>query len=238
MTHLRFGAPLLGAALLTLSACQSKTPDTEGAAGSTPAETLAVEDGSVAAPAVIGEVTVAEVGSTAPEFVLTDSNGVTHQLSDFRGNPVVLEWINHDCPYVKKHYGAGNMQALQEQYTAEGVVWLSICSSAPNKQGHMSADGWNEASARHESNATAVLLDETGVVGKAYQARTTPHMYVIDAEGNLVYAGAIDSDSSPRPEAIEGAENYVATTLDALLAGNEVEPRTTSPYGCGVKYVN
>ncbi|MEO0650444.1 MAG: thioredoxin family protein [Planctomycetota bacterium] len=239
MIDLRIGATLLVVATLTLPACQSNTGESEGSAGSDPSDTLSVEAGDIAAPAIVGEIATAELGATAPEFVLADTSGTTHRLSDFRGNVVVLEWVNHGCPFVKKHYdNSDNMQTLQERYTDEGIVWLSICSSAPGKQGHMDNDGWAQSIQDRSTHQTAVLVDETGVVGKAFGARTTPHMYVIDAEGTLIYHGALDSNGSPDASTIEGADNYVADTLDAMLAGNEVEPFTHKPYGCSVKYAN
>jgi peroxiredoxin len=176
------------------------------------------------------------VGSAAPDFTLTDTAGETHRLADFAGKVVVLEWINHDCPFVKKHYGAGNMQALQKKYTAEGVVWLSVNSSAPGKQGHCTPEKADELSAKHGAAPTALLLDEDGKVGKAFGARTTPHMYVIDAEGVLVYNGAIDNRPTADPKDIPGATNYVAAALDAVLAGGTPEVATSKPYGCSVKY--
>lgn len=225
------------ALVLTLAACNSSDDhvgeDLHEHEGST-LEALA----DLSAPALIGEASIAELGEPAPNFRLLDSNGNSHDLADFRGEPVVLEWINHGCPFVVKHYSGGNMQALQEQYTAEGVTWLAICSSAPGKQGHMSADGWNSTIAEKGMNATAVLIDETGVIGKAYNARTTPNMFVIDAEGTLVYAGAIDDNSSPNSADIATSTNYVAETLDLLVSGNDVEPSATKPYGCSVKYLN
>ncbi|QDU66286.1 redoxin domain-containing protein [Engelhardtia mirabilis] len=235
-------ATTLAAALaLTLTACKSGEDAPRSAAGQvhgSSADSEALEVGSNAAPALLGEVRVAELGSAAPDFRLVDSAGVSHELSDFRGEPVVLEWVNLDCPFVKKHYGAGNMQALQERYTGEGVTWLTISSSGPGKQGHLDSAGWNAAIADQGIAATAVLLDETGIVGKAYDARTTPNMCVIDGEGRLVYRGAIDDQASPSPATLEGATNYVAVTLDALLQGNDVEPKETRSYGCGIKYAN
>ena len=190
------------------------------------------------APALLGPASSAELGAAAPNFRLVDSNGQARELADFSGAPVVLEWVNLGCPFVKKHYGADNMQALQERFTGEGVAWLTICSSAPGKQGHLDAAGWNAAIAEQGMHSTAVLIDETGTVGRAYDARTTPNMYVVDAEGTLVYAGAIDDDPSPRASGIEGATNNVAEVLELLLSGNDVEPFETAPYGCGVKYAN
>jgi peroxiredoxin len=178
----------------------------------------------------------AVVGSAAPEFRLQDQLGRAHSLSDFRGSPVVLEWFNHGCPFVKKHYGTDNMQGLQRRYTEQGVVWLSICSSAEGKQGFTPQAGLAAMAESNGMASTAVMADADGAVGRLYGARNTPHMFVIDAAGTLVYAGAIDDDSSASKASVEGAYNYVAATLDALLAGDPVEPLETQPYGCGVKY--
>ncbi len=174
----------------------------------------------------------------APAFTLTDTKGQSHSLSDFAGKWVVLEWTNHGCPYVKKHYNSGNMQSLQEKYTDSGVVWLSICSSAPGKQGHMDNAGWQAAIADKGIKATAVLIDEDGAVGKRYGATTTPHMFVINPDGDLVYRGAIDSVRSTDAADIEQADNYVAAVLDAGMAGEELPYESTKPYGCSVKYAN
>ena len=178
----------------------------------------------------------AVVGSPAPNFTLTDTKGAAHALADFAGKPVVLEWTNPDCPFVKKHYGAKNMQALQAKYVAQGVVWLAVCSSAPGKQGHYGADDWNRILAEQGSAATALLLDPDGQVGLAYGAKTTPHLFVIDAAGTLVYDGAIDDNPSTDSADIAGARAYVAEALDAVLAGTPVPVAQTKPYGCSVKY--
>ncbi len=178
----------------------------------------------------------AAVGAPAPSFTLTDTKGATHALADFAGKPVVLEWTNPECPFVKKHYGAKNMQALQAKYVAQGAVWLSVCSSAPGKQGHYPADEWNRILAEQGSAATALLLDPDGQVGLAYGAKTTPHLFVIDAAGTLVYDGAIDDNPSTDSADIPGARAYVAEALDAVLAGAPVPVAQTKPYGCSVKY--
>ena len=178
----------------------------------------------------------AAVGAAAPGFTLTDTKGAAHALADFAGKPVVLEWTNPDCPFVKKHYGAKNMQALQAKYVAQGAVWLSVCSSAPGKQGHYPADEWNRILAEQGSAATALLLDPDGQVGRAYGAKTTPHLFVIDAAGTLVYDGAIDDNPSTDSADIPGARVYVAEALDAVLAGAPVPVAQTKPYGCSVKY--
>ena len=178
----------------------------------------------------------AVVGAPAPSFTLTDTKGAAHALADFAGKPVVLEWTNPECPFVKKHYGAKNMQALQAKYVAQGAVWLSVCSSAPGKQGHYPADEWNRILAEQGSAATALLLDPDGQVGLAYGAKTTPHLFVIDAAGTLVYDGAIDDKPSTDSADIPGARAYVAEALDAVLAGAPVPVAQTKPYGCSVKY--
>lgn len=172
----------------------------------------------------------------APAFTLTDTNGNEHSLSDFEGKVVVLEWFNHGCPFVKKHYNQGHMQALQQSYRDKGVVWLAVCSSAEGKQGYETAEGHNKTAESKGTNATAILMDTDGTVGKAYGAKTTPHMYVIDAEGELVYQGAIDDKRSTDPGDIASSTNYVKAALDAVLAGEEVEVATSTPYGCSVKY--
>lgn len=177
-----------------------------------------------------------EIGKPAPEFTATDTNGKTHKLSDFKGKNVVLEWTNPECPFVIKHYDVGNMQKLQEKYTAEGVIWLSINSSAAGKEGNMTAEESNKYIAEQKSKETARIIDADGTIGKLYDAKTTPHMFVIDKDGNVAYMGAIDSDSSFKSEKIEGATNYVSAALDSLLAGKPVEMASTKPYGCSVKY--
>lgn len=178
----------------------------------------------------------AKVGQPAPELRLTDSTGQPRSLADYAGKTVVLEWTNHGCPFVKKHYGAGNMQAQQRDATADGVVWLTVSSSAPGEQGHV--DGAGAERVRKDAGAaqTAYLLDPDGVAGRAYGARTTPHMYVIDAEGVLRYAGAIDSIPSTDPSDIARATQYVPQALAELAAGQPVSVPVTRPYGCAVKY--
>jgi len=178
----------------------------------------------------------AKIDGKAPNFKLKDSNGVEHSLSDFAGKTVVLEWINYDCPFVKKHYDSNNMQSLQEKYTKQGVIWLAICSSAKGKQGNFSNEEINKRSKDHNTKFTAYLIDEDGKVGKMYGAKTTPHMYVINPEGKLVYAGAIDDIKSTNVEDIKKAKNYVSMALDEVLSGKEVSTKTTTPYGCSVKY--
>lgn len=181
-------------------------------------------------------VAAPQVGQPAPAFTLTDSNGQSHNLADFKGKLVVLEWLNHGCPFVVKHYDSGNMQKLQKEYTGKDVVWLSIVSSAPGKQGHMTPEETNKAKAEKGSGATAVLIDEDGTVGKLYDAKVTPELYVINPEGVLVYMGAIDDKKSTDAADVAGAKNYVKQALDEALAGNPVSEPTTTAYGCSVKY--
>jgi len=177
-----------------------------------------------------------EPGEAAPEFTLTDSQGTSHKLSDFRGKLVVLEWLNHECPFVKKHYSGGDMQKLQKEYTAKGVVWLSIISSAPGKQGHRTGPQADVDTKDKNAAPTAVLLDPAGEVGQKYGAKTTPEMFVVNQEGKVIYAGAIDSIKSADSADIAKAENHVRQALDAALAGKPVPTPKTTPYGCSVKY--
>ena len=186
--------------------------------------------------AVQPALAAANVGTAAPEFTAIDSNGTERSLSEFLGKTVVLEWTNHDCPFVRKHYESGNMQALQSEYTAQNVVWLSIVSSAEGKQGHIDGAKANELTETRNASPTAVLLDPTGVIGKAYDAKTTPHMFMINQEGVLVYAGAVDDIPSMRKSTVNQAKNYVRLALDDVLAGRDVQTALTQPYGCSVKY--
>jgi peroxiredoxin len=178
----------------------------------------------------------AETGQEAPSFTLKDSNGREHSLSDFKGKYVVLEWVNFDCPFVHKHYGSGNMQKLQRMYTEKGVAWLSVCSSAPGKQGHFEGDALKERIASEQSVPTAYLIDADGRVGQLYGAKATPHMFVINPEGLLLYAGAIDDIASTNKTDITKATNYVREVLDAALVGKPIDLKTTRAYGCSVKY--
>ena len=178
----------------------------------------------------------AKLNEIAPNFKLVDSNGKEHSLSDYSGKLVVLEWINYECPFVKKHYNSKNMQTLQEKYTKEGVIWLTICSSVESKQGNFTNDEINSRSKKHNAKFTAYLVDLDGKVGKMYGAKTTPHMYIINKDGKLVYAGGIDDKASTDLEDIKGAKNYVSLALDELLAGKNVSVQSSKPYGCSVKY--
>ena len=186
----------------------------------------------IAAPASAAPV----VGQPAPNFKLADANGKPVSLSQFRGRTVVLEWNNPDCPFVKKHYGSGNMQKAQAAAAKDGVVWLSINSSAEGKQGHLDGAKAKSVITALKAQPTAYLLDPNGVVGTAYGAKTTPHMFIINSKGTLVYAGGIDDKPTPNPADIEGARNHVLAALSELKAGKPVSVATSRPYGCSVKY--
>ena len=176
------------------------------------------------------------VGSAAPDFSVTDSKGKSHSISEHKGKYVVLEWFNPDCPFVKKHYGGGNMQKLQQEFTAKGVVWLTIDSSAPGAEGNLTAEQANKTVAELKTHSTALLLDPDGKAGRAYGAKNTPHMFVINPEGKIVYEGAIDSKASASAADIAGSTNYIKVALDESLAGKPVSTPSTRPYGCSVKY--
>ncbi len=178
----------------------------------------------------------AKVGQAAPAFTLTDIGGKTHNLADFKGKTVVLEWVNQECPFVVKHYASGNMPALQKSATADGVVWLLVNSGKPGAQGDFAPAKVGEWAKRHNTAFTAYFRDQDGKVGKAYGAKTTPQMFVINTDGVLVYHGAIDSVRSADQDDIPKAKNYVTGALAALKAGKPVEPGNTKPYGCSVKY--
>lgn len=175
-------------------------------------------------------------GESAPDFTLTDSYGKTHSLSEFKGKTVILEWTNHECPFVKKHYDSNNMQQLQKKYTEKDVVWLSIISSGEGKQGFVSADQANKLTETRKANPSFVLFDNDGKVGKSYGAKTTPHMYIINAEGKLIYKGGIDSIQSADQADIAKAVNYVDKAMTEHLSGKPVSETTTLPYGCSIKY--
>jgi peroxiredoxin len=187
-------------------------------------------------PPLAWAAAVAKVGEAAPSFSANATTGKGVTLADQRGKIVVLEWTNHDCPYVRKHYESGNMQTLQKEITAQGVVWLTLISSSPGTQGYVTAKQADELTISRKASPTAVLLDPTGVVGKAYGATNTPHMYVIDKTGQLVYAGAIDDRPTSRRSDVPGAHNYVRAALDDMASGRPVQTPVTRAYGCTVKY--
>jgi peroxiredoxin len=201
----------LGAALALLTAVQAVAGDKEKASS-------------------------AQIDRPAPAFTLTDISGNEHSLKDFSGKYVVLEWTNFDCPFVRKHYDSGNMQSLQKEYAEEGVVWLRICSSAPGQQGYFESEVIERRLKEDKSMAAAYLVDADGKVGRMYGAKTTPHMYIVDPKGTLIYAGAIDNIKSTNKADIEKATNYVSACLDAALKGEAIAVTTSVPYGCSVKY--
>jgi peroxiredoxin len=176
------------------------------------------------------------VGAAAPDFSLPDASGRTHSLSQYKGKYVVLEWFNPECPFVKKHYGGRNMQKLQGEYTGRGVVWLTIDSNAPGSEGNLSPEQAQKVMKDWNTKQTALLLDPEGKTGRIYNARNTPHMFVINPEGKIIYEGAIDSKASPNPADIPSSTNYVKVALDESMGGKPVSNANTRPYGCSVKY--
>ncbi len=189
---------------------------------------------AVGLPATVAAAPV--IGQPAPAFTATTADGESRSLADYAGKVVVLEWTNHECPYVRKHYGSGNMQALQKQAAADGVVWLTVISSAPGEQGYVRAPQAKEIAERAAAVPSEILLDPEGTIGRAYAAKTTPHMYVIDANGRLVYMGGIDDKPTTDPDDVKGARNHVAAALADLAADRPVASPSTRPYGCSVKY--
>jgi peroxiredoxin len=177
-----------------------------------------------------------KVGAPAPGFSLTDSNGKKHSLGDFKGKYVVLEWFNPGCPFVQKHYKSENMQQLQKEFTGKDVVWLTIDSSAPGLEGNLTPGEANKQIADWKIKSTALLLDADGRVGHEYGATNTPHMFVIDPNGRLIYSGAIDNKPTPDPDDIKGATNYVKVALEEAMAGKPVTTPTSRAYGCSIKY--
>lgn len=176
------------------------------------------------------------VGAAAPDISVTDSKGKTQSVSQYKGKTIVLEWFNPGCPFVVKHYGSGNMQKLQEEFTGKGVVWLTIDSSAPGEQGHLTAEQAEKQITEWKMKSSAFLLDPDGKAGHTYGAKNTPHMFVISPEGKVIYQGAIDSKPSSKPEDIASSTNYVKVALDESMAGKPVSNASTKPYGCSVKY--
>jgi hypothetical protein len=209
--------------------------------------TLLIGAGAVALSAAIGgavlfnsgpAVASVATGAQAPAFSVQDADGQTRTLAEFRGQTVILEWTNHGCPYVRKHYDAGNMQSIQQDATADGVVWLQVISSAQGEQGYLDGPGALARVRTDNAHPTATLLDANGVMGRAYGATNTPQMFIINPQGSVVYQGAIDDRPSARPSTLEGATNYVRAALADLEAGRAVQTATTTPYGCSVKYAS
>jgi AhpC/TSA family len=191
---------------------------------------------SLAASAVRAESGEPQIGQAAPDFTAKDSKGTAHRLSDFRGRTVVLEWTNAECPYTRKHYTSGNMQSIQALARQDGVVWLSVISSAPGKQGYVDGPAADALSLARGAKPTAVLLDPSGTVGRLYHARTTPHMFVVDKDGRLQYMGGIDSIATADVADIAKAEPYLKEAMLAVADSRPVAHAVTKPYGCSIKY--
>ncbi len=179
-----------------------------------------------------------EIGKPAPDFTAAGIDGKPFKLSDHKGKIVILEWTNHECPFVQKHYDTGNMQKTQAAAHEKGAEWVSIVSSSPDRQGYVTPEQAKKIVEDAKASPDVKILDESGTIGKLYEAKTTPHMFVIGTDGNIAYMGAIDDNSSPRHETVEGAKNYVLGAVDSLVAGTAVETSTTQPYGCNVKYAD
>jgi peroxiredoxin len=178
----------------------------------------------------------AQIDQPAPAFSATTADGKTVTLDSYKGKTVVLEWTNHDCPFVKKHYGSGNIPALQKEATAQGVVWLQVISSAPGQQGHVDGATAIKLNKDRGSAPTQVLLDPSGQLGKAYGAQTSPHLFIVNPQGVLVYKGGIDSIATAKADDIAKADPYVKTALSELAAGKKITHASTKPYGCSIKY--
>lgn len=221
-------------ATLATTACAPNVTNTSSpdAASNSAQSPVATEVASSETKAKVG------IGKPAPNFTAIDSNGKSHQLSDFKGKVVVLEWTNHECPFVRKHYESDNMQTTQRKAKDNDVIWLSIVSSAPGQQGHVDGTKANKLTTDRNALPTAVLLDPEGTIGRLYNARTTPHMFVIAADGTLAYMGAIDSIPSSDKADVPKAENYVKAALEKVLKGEAITNATTQPYGCTVKYAS
>ncbi len=187
----------------------------------------------LAAPLLIS---AAKIGAAAPDFTASASNGKSYRLADFRGKFVVLEWHNNGCPYTRKHYESGNMQRLQKEWTGRGVIWFTVISSAPGTQGYVTADQENAYMSRMHAEPTAALLDASGDLGHMYDAKTTPHMIVINPAGNIIYDGAIDDHPTSDQSDIANSKNFVNEALTEAMAGKPVDTPVTRPYGCSVKY--
>ena len=180
----------------------------------------------------------ARVGEPAPDFAATDTNGKVHKLSEYQGKFVVLEWTNRGCPYTQKHYNSGNMQRLQREWTGRGVVWFTVISSAPGKQGYVTASEENAYLKQANAAPTAVLLDPAGTLGHLYDAKTTPHIFIINPKGALIYNGAIDDRPTTDVSDVNGAKNYLTIALEEATSGKPVSTPTSRPYGCSVKYAD
>lgn len=197
---------------------------------------LTIAMGAAALSVMMTVQAAPEIGQPAPDFNVIDTQGNMHSLSDYEGQTLVLEWTNHECPFVVKHYATGNMPSLQSEITDAGATWLTVISSYPGTQGHVSPEQADELTDSRDANPSAVLLDESGDMGRAYAARVTPHMYVIDEDGILQYAGGIDSIPSANHDDVERADPYFANAAWAVLEGSTPERQISRPYGCTIKY--
>ena len=177
-----------------------------------------------------------EIGKLAPTFTAEGSDGKNYSLTDYQGKFVVLQWYNKDCPFIHKHYDGGNMQNLQGSYAKKSVIWFEVASNAPGKEGYMTAAAAQENRAKSGTKSVATLLDPTGAIARIYEAKTTPHLFIVDPKGILIYKGAIDDHASADPADIPNSKNYVAAALDEAMAGKPVSTPVTRPYGCSVKY--
>lgn len=191
---------------------------------------------TVAGIVALATAHAAEIGKAAPDISAKDTKGEAVSLADLKGKTVVLEWVNFDCPFVGKYYGAGAMQKLQSKYTGKGVVWITVNSAAEGKEGYLGPEKFSKLAGEKGNKASHIIIDGDGKIGHAYGAKTTPHMFVIDKEGKLVYDGAIDSKPTTEKADLETADKWFADALDAVLDGKEVAKAKTQPYGCGVKY--
>jgi AhpC/TSA family len=191
---------------------------------------------AAALSAAVPVFAAATVGQKAPDFTAKDTTGKTVSLADFKGKTVVLEWVNPGCPYVKKHYNGGNMQSTQKDAADKGVVWLAINSTETGHTDYLAPAALQKWMTEQKAQATHTVMDESGKIGQQYAARTTPHMYIINPQGNLVYAGGIDSIASANPADIKTATNYVKQSLGEVAAGKPISTANTKPYGCSVKY--
>jgi peroxiredoxin len=185
---------------------------------------------------VASHAQAAKVSAPAPDFTATDSHGQSHSLDQYHGKFVVLEWHNQGCPFTRKHYESGNMQNLQKEWTGKGVVWFTVISSAPGEQGYVTPGQENNYLSKMHAAPTAALLDPDGKLGRLFNAKTTPDMYIIDPQGTLIYSGAIDNRPTPDVDDIKGADNYVSDALAAAMSGKPVASPYTRAYGCSVKY--
>jgi peroxiredoxin len=203
-----------------------------------PACGAALAFGLAGEPSTANPAAQARIGAPAPAFTLTDTSGKAVALEAFKGKTVVLEWSNHECPYVRKHYTGQNMQALQKKWTGQGVVWLTLISSAPGEQGHVSPEQANKLTLERGAAPTAVLFDTKGSVGRSYGAQVTPHMYVIGGDGKLLYMGGIDDKPSSRLDDLKTARNFVDAALSEVAQGKPVSVTTSRAYGCTIKYLS